>query len=90
MNDDRRHWHWEKSINIGHILSTLVIAGAMINYTTNIDKRVQLNTARYDGLVKAIDKNEMMQNRQYGELRDDMKRLHEKLDNLIIRLSKWK
>jgi hypothetical protein len=41
---DRRHesWHLDKRINIGHILTTLAIAGSVFLWGSAIDRRVAL------------------------------------------------
>ena len=37
---DRRSWHLDKTLNISHILTTLVIAGSLFAYAGGMDKRV--------------------------------------------------
>lgn len=37
---DRRKWHVDKTLNIGHLLTTVVIAGSAFMYASGMDKRV--------------------------------------------------
>lgn len=37
---DRRGWHLDKTLNITHLLTTLVIAGSLFSYANNMDRRV--------------------------------------------------
>lgn len=37
---DRRHWHLDKTLNVSHLLTTVVIAGSLFAYANNMDKRV--------------------------------------------------
>ncbi len=37
---DRRHWHLDKTLNVSHLLTTLVIAGSLFAYANNMDRRV--------------------------------------------------
>ena len=39
---DRRHWHLDKTLNISHLLTTLVIAGSLFAYANNMDRRVAI------------------------------------------------
>ena len=39
---DRRHWHLDKTLNISHLLTTLVIAGSLFAYASNMDRRVAI------------------------------------------------
>lgn len=37
---DRRHWHLDKTLNVSHLLTTVVIAGSLFAYANNMDRRV--------------------------------------------------
>lgn len=34
------HWHLDRTLNIGHLLTTLIVAGSVFIYASNMDKRV--------------------------------------------------
>lgn len=38
--EDRRHWHLDKTLNLSHLLTTVVIAGSLFAYAGGMDKRV--------------------------------------------------
>ena len=40
IEHDRRGWHLDKTLNITHLLTTLVIAGSLFSYANNMDRRV--------------------------------------------------
>ena len=42
VEPDRRHWHLDKTLNISHLLTTLVIAGSLFAYANNMDRRVAI------------------------------------------------
>ena len=42
VEPDRRHWHLDKTLNVSHLLTTLVIAGSLFAYANNMDKRVAI------------------------------------------------
>ena len=39
---DRRHWHLDKTLNVSHLLTTVVIAGSLFAYANNMDRRVAI------------------------------------------------
>ena len=38
----RRHWHLDKTLNVSHLLTTVVIAGSLFAYANNMDRRVAI------------------------------------------------
>lgn len=40
VEQDRRHWHLDKTLNVSHLLTTAIIAGSLFAYANNMDKRV--------------------------------------------------
>lgn len=42
VEPDRRHWHLDKTLNVSHLLTTLVIAGSLFAYANNMDRRVAI------------------------------------------------
>lgn len=42
VEPDRRHWHLDKTLNVSHLLTTLVVAGSLFAYANNMDKRVAI------------------------------------------------
>ena len=39
---DRRHWHLDKTLNVSHLLTTVVIATSLFAYANNMDRRVAI------------------------------------------------
>ena len=39
---DRCHWHLDKTLNVSHLLTTVVIAGSLFAYANNMDRRVAI------------------------------------------------
>ena len=42
VEQDRRHWHLDKTLNVSHLLTTLVISGSLFAYANNMDRRVAI------------------------------------------------
>lgn len=48
--NERRNWHLDKTISIGHLLSTIIIAGSVFAWASAVDRRVDKNTQSIDYL----------------------------------------
>lgn len=42
VEQDRRHWHLDKTLSVSHLLTTLIIAGSLFAYANNMDRRVAI------------------------------------------------
>ena len=60
---DRRHWHLDKTLNVSHLLTTVVIAGSLFAYANNMDRRVAILEEKMQ--VQAAENN-----RSAGEVRE--------------------
>lgn len=48
-------WHLDKRLSVGHIITTLAVAGTAFWWLADIDKRVDLNSAA----IRAIDNRQI-------------------------------
>jgi hypothetical protein len=88
MEDQRKsgeHWHLDKRINVGHFLTTITIAGAMIVWAMSIDARVSEQDVMIKNNSEAIAASEARSFRSLDEIRSTMNRINDKLDRLIER-----
>ena len=67
MSDEKEHWHLDKKLNVGHLLTTLSLAGALIVWGMNMESRINVHQSEIesikehskesnDRLISAIDK----------------------------------
>ena len=85
MENDRRSWHLDKTVSIGHILSTLIIALSVFSWAMAIDKRVEQNAQKIVFLEKNHKRLEDRFDATRNEIRQDLRAIHTKLDRLIER-----
>ncbi|MBU6955751.1 hypothetical protein [Hahella sp. HN01] len=83
----RRHWHLDKTISVGHLISTLVIAISVITWAGSIDRRVEQNALA----VKYLNEEQVQQRQRIdavrNEIKTDLRAINDKLDRLIERQS---
>lgn len=78
---DRRHWHLDKTLNISHLLTTLVIAGSLFAYAGGMDKRVAV-------LEEKMQAQALHNERTGQEVRDMARDLKEELRSMREMLMK--
>jgi len=98
LGDERRDvsWHVEKKLSISHMISTIVLAGAVIGVYRDMDTRQVRVEAAVHQLEKESDKLDKRHNSRMDRIRVEQKeavqkvdkslnRINEKLDRLIER-----
>ena len=82
---DEAHWHIDKKVNVGHFLTTLTLAGAMIVWAMTIDSRLAEHEVRIGHNSEAIDSSEARTNKAMDDIHNVANRINDKLDRLIER-----
>ena len=78
--EDRREWHIDKSISVGHMVSTLALAGALMGFVFSTNTKVEMVTVRMDGLEQRITREVQRQADDMALIRVSLQRLEDKLD----------
>lgn len=74
MNEQPERWHLKKEIQVTHIVSTLMLVGAVFAYVSKIDQRL------------TIVETQLMAQREASVIqRAQLERMDAKLDRLIER-----
>lgn len=82
---ERRGWHLNKGLDLGHILVTLTMLAGFILWAMAQERRL---TTVENGLKSEHDVNvgqDAERARQRDEIRSDLKAINEKLDRLVER-----
>lgn len=81
--DDKRSWHLDKTISVGHLVSTLVIAISVFSWAVTLDKRVEQNSIAITHLKEQQQLEQRRIELMRNELREDLRDINAKLDRLI-------
>lgn len=82
---ERREWHLDKTVSIGHIISTLIITMSVFSWALTIDKRVEQNVQSIKFLTQNQKRVESRVDSTKQEIRQDLQAINSKLDRLIER-----
>jgi len=79
MSEERRrdyeNWHLDKRVNVGHLLTTLVIAGGLFIWAMNTDSRITRLEVRQEQSTRTAQ-----------EIKGELQILNRKMDRLIENL----
>ncbi|WP_245921263.1 hypothetical protein [Bowmanella denitrificans] len=82
---ERRGWHLDKTISVGHLLSTVIIAIPVFTWVATVDKRIEQNALAISYLVKEVNETKQRSEALRIELKGDLAVISGKLDRLIER-----
>jgi Uri superfamily endonuclease len=58
MENNKQHWHLDKKLNIGHLLTTITMVIGMFVYLNNIEQKVAENTSQVAFNKERIEKTD--------------------------------
>jgi len=96
IKDQRRDWHLEKSVSIGHLVTTGMALIALVLAWAEMNARIEYNAIENGHQTESIKRIEGKQDKQTLEIKQEIQQLrveqrtdsgkiNEKLDRLIER-----
>lgn len=73
-------WHLRKEISVGHILTTLTVAGAAFIWMAELEKRVERNAVMVEAIGDRVTRAEDRTERQLERIHNTLVRIEAKLD----------
>lgn len=77
---DRRHWHLDKTISVGHLLSTVVIAVSVFSWASAVDRRVEQNAQAIDYLKREQVRQSQNITGIRTEFKNDFRQIEQRMD----------
>ena len=75
-------WHLSKGLSVSHILSTAIAIVGFFTYVSGIEQETVVNSMAITSLSERMDRGNARNSEQFGEIKDMLKYLAEKIDNL--------
>ena len=75
-------WHMSKSLSVSHLFTTLAIAVGFFTYVTGIEQETGVNKMELKSLSERMDRTDERHSEQFSEIKDMLKSLTVKIDNL--------
>lgn len=88
-DDDRRQgFHIDKSISIGHIISTVTIIIWLITWGSSVETRISVNSTEIKAGQAASLSHIQIEKEGRQEIRQQLYSINDKIDRLVERQSK--
>lgn len=84
---ERQAWHLDKTISVGHLLSTVIIAISVFSWASAVGRRVEQNAQAIKYLSKEQTADQHRLDALRSEIKIDLRNINTKLDRLIERQS---
>lgn len=85
MTDKDNHWHLDKRLNVGHLLTTISVAGLLVIWAMNMETRIAEHEIKIANNTAKIERSEDRTNKTFERVYELMNKMNDKLDRLIER-----
>ena len=79
----RNDSHIDKTVSIGHMISTVVVLVTGVMYIDSIDTKVEKQGVKIEAIQQQVHQQRSATKDMFLHIREDMKRINDKLDRLI-------
>lgn len=79
----QRNWHFEKTVSIGHLLTTLSIAGSILIWAMHMESRITILQAGLTYSKEADVRMEQGMHDKFSELTTTLVRIESKIDGKV-------
>ena len=79
------NWHIEKSVSIGHILTTISLLVALAGFVMTTNTKISLNEERINAISQRVERETLRTAQDQQQIRQSLQRIEDKLDRYIER-----
>jgi len=81
--EDTRHWHLDKRLNIGHITATALIVITMFSWMNKIDTRITTLESSQLAVQQLEELRQNYNDRIHASVASDLKSINIKMDKIL-------
>lgn len=82
-HENRESWHLSKSINVGHLLTTILVVISAFAYINSFDKRLAESELKIIYLKESQQAQVARTDEKFKDIKSDLKDISKKLDRII-------
>jgi hypothetical protein len=84
-DDERTNWHLDKRVNVGHMLTTICLFGALLVSINDLQDRVLKNTSEFEHQREIIARVEVISAQRDRDTKAQLDKIDSKIDRLLDR-----
>lgn len=82
-HNNSQGFHLEKSVSVGHLITTVSILFSMIWWGSTVETRLAVNEAKIAESVATHDRDQKDVDQLRNDIKEELKAINEKMDRLI-------
>jgi len=75
-------WQIDKTVSVGHIVSSILLAGALVTVWSNMNTKIETQGVRIDAVENRIDREAQRAREDMAQIRDSLNRIEDRLERL--------
>ena len=85
QKEENTHWTIKREVQLGHVISTILLAASAFGYITSMEKRIALIEDKFVTQKERDDRQDARFSENMGQMALKIDRMDSKLDRLIER-----
>lgn len=78
----RGDWHIDKSISVGHMVTTLALVGMLVASWSQMNTRIETQGVQIEAIDKRIDRENVRQAEEMRQIRQSLNRIEDRLERM--------
>lgn len=78
----RGDWHIDKSISVGHMVTTLALVGMLVATWSQMNTRIETQGVQIEAIDKRIDRENVRQAEEMRQIRQSLNRIEDRLERM--------
>ena len=85
QKEENTHWTIKREVQLGHVISTILLAASVFGYVTSMEKRIAIMEDKMINQKERDDKQDARFGEALGHMNAQIDKIDSKLDRLIER-----
>jgi len=75
-------WQIDKTVSIGHIVSSILLATALVTVWSNMNTKIETQGVRINAVESRIDREAQRQREDMAQIRESLNRIEDRLERI--------
>ena len=76
------NWQIDKTVSVGHIISSLMLLGALVTVWANMNTKIETQSVRIDAVENRVERESQRQREDMSQIRESLNRIEDRLERI--------
>ena len=76
------NWQIDKTVSVGHIVSSILLLGALATAWANMNTKIETQSVRIDSVENRVDREAQRQLDDMAQIRNSLNRIEDRLERI--------